>query len=56
MSGDEFCLDRYRQNAAMVQVYFEQLNFEAMEEVPVYLVLRSGIDTIKLSTQTQIRR
>jgi hypothetical protein len=37
-SGDDLCLERYRKNAAMVQVFYEELNYETMAESPSYTV------------------
>lgn len=35
---DDLCLERYRRNAAMIQVFYEELNFETMSESPAYTV------------------
>ncbi|CAI5442925.1 unnamed protein product [Caenorhabditis angaria] len=34
--GDNFCLENYRTNAAMVQIFYEELNYETMMESPAY--------------------
>ncbi|CAJ0564660.1 unnamed protein product, partial [Mesorhabditis spiculigera] len=36
VSGDSLCLEKYKKNAAMVQVFYEELNYETMEESPQY--------------------
>ncbi|KAK0395432.1 hypothetical protein QR680_001279 [Steinernema hermaphroditum] len=33
---DDLCLERYRKNAAMIQVFYEELNYETMTESPAY--------------------
>ena len=35
---DEICLDRYRKNAAMLHIFYEELNYETLTESPAYTV------------------
>uniref|UniRef100_A0A915PQI3 Uncharacterized protein n=1 Tax=Setaria digitata TaxID=48799 RepID=A0A915PQI3_9BILA len=35
---DDLCMERYRKNAAMVQVFYEELNYEILTETPAYTV------------------
>ncbi|CAD5215699.1 unnamed protein product [Bursaphelenchus xylophilus] len=34
--GDDMCMEKYRKNAAMIQIFFEELNFETLTESPAY--------------------
>ncbi|CCF23432.1 Degenerin-like protein unc-105 [Caenorhabditis elegans] len=36
LPGDFLCLEKYRKNAAMVQIFYEELNYETMQESPAY--------------------
>ncbi|ULU04323.1 hypothetical protein L3Y34_017240 [Caenorhabditis briggsae] len=36
LPGDFMCLEKYRKNAAMVQIFYEELNYETMKETPAY--------------------
>ncbi|CAD6191735.1 unnamed protein product [Caenorhabditis auriculariae] len=36
LPGDYLCLERYRKNAAMLQIFYEELNYETMMESPAY--------------------
>lgn len=36
--GDDLCMERYRKNAAMIQVFYEELNYETLTETPTYTV------------------
>lgn len=31
-------MEKYRKNAAMIQIFFEELNFETLTESPAYTV------------------
>jgi amiloride-sensitive sodium channel len=33
---DDLCMEKYRKNAAMVQVFYEELNYETLTETPAY--------------------
>lgn len=33
---DDLCMEKYRKNAAMIQVFYEELNYETMIESPAY--------------------
>lgn len=33
---DDLCMEKYRKNAAMIQIFFEELNFETLSETPAY--------------------
>jgi hypothetical protein len=35
---DDLCMEKYRKNAAMIQIFFEELNFETLSETPSYSV------------------
>lgn len=35
---DDLCMEKYRKNAAMVQVFYEELNYETLVESPAYPV------------------
>lgn len=35
---NEKCLERYRENAAMLQIFYEELNYETLTESPAYTV------------------
>lgn len=35
---DDLCMEKYRKNAAMIQIFFEELNFETLSEAPAYSV------------------
>lgn len=35
---DDLCMERYRRNAAMIQVFYEELNYETLTETPAYTV------------------
>ncbi|KJH44648.1 degenerin [Dictyocaulus viviparus] len=35
-SGDFMCLEKYRKNAAMIQIFYEELNYETLQETPAY--------------------
>ncbi|KAJ1349393.1 hypothetical protein KIN20_004955 [Parelaphostrongylus tenuis] len=34
--GDFMCLEKYRKNAAMIQIFYEELNYEILRETPAY--------------------
>ncbi|XGW10769.1 hypothetical protein V3C99_012346 [Haemonchus contortus] len=34
--GDFLCLEKYRKNAAMIQIFYEELNYETLRETPAY--------------------
>ncbi|CAI4232087.1 unnamed protein product [Auanema sp. JU1783] len=34
--GDHLCLEQYRKNAAMIQIFYEELNYETLQETPSY--------------------
>lgn len=34
--GDFLCLEKYRKNAAMIQIFYEELNYETLQETPAY--------------------
>ncbi|KAE9413773.1 hypothetical protein Angca_002758, partial [Angiostrongylus cantonensis] len=34
--GDFMCLEKYRKNAAMIQIFYEELNYETLQETPAY--------------------
>ena len=36
--GDFMCLEKYRKNAAMIQIFYEELNYETLQETPAYTV------------------
>ncbi|CAB3404499.1 unnamed protein product [Caenorhabditis bovis] len=36
LPGDLMCLEKYRKNAAMVQIFYEELNYETLQESPAY--------------------
>lgn len=38
--GDFMCLEKYRKNAAMIQIFYEELNYETLQETPAYTVCR----------------
>uniref|UniRef100_A0A914Z1Q6 Uncharacterized protein n=1 Tax=Panagrolaimus superbus TaxID=310955 RepID=A0A914Z1Q6_9BILA len=33
---DDLCMEKYRKNAAMIQVFYEELNYETLTETPAY--------------------
>lgn len=33
---DDLCLEKYRKNAAMIQVFYEELNYETLTESAAY--------------------
>lgn len=35
---DDLCMEKYRKNAAMIQIFYEELNYETMTETPAYTV------------------
>jgi hypothetical protein len=35
-SADDLCMEKYRTNAAMIQVFYEELNYETLSESPAY--------------------
>nr|CAD2184833.1 unnamed protein product [Meloidogyne enterolobii] len=35
-SSDDLCMEKYRTNAAMIQVFYEELNYETLSESPAY--------------------
>lgn len=35
---DYMCLEKYRKNAAMVQIFYEELNYETLIETEAYSV------------------
>ncbi|KAF7638639.1 hypothetical protein Mgra_00002017 [Meloidogyne graminicola] len=35
-SIDDLCMEKYRTNAAMIQVFYEELNYETLSESPAY--------------------
>lgn len=35
---DDLCMEQYNKNAAMVQVFYEELNYETLTETPTYTV------------------
>uniref|UniRef100_A0A914VEX6 Uncharacterized protein n=1 Tax=Plectus sambesii TaxID=2011161 RepID=A0A914VEX6_9BILA len=41
---DDLCLERYRRNAAMIQVFYEELNYESMSESPSYTFVSAIAD------------
>ncbi|CAJ0959859.1 unnamed protein product, partial [Mesorhabditis belari] len=43
-SGDYLCLEKYKKNAAMIQVFYEELNYETMEESPQYTLTSALAD------------
>lgn len=36
--NDDLCMEKYRKNAAMIQVFYEELNYETLIENPAYTV------------------
>ena len=36
--GEHMCLEKYRVNAAMVQIFYEELNYETLSESEAYSV------------------
>uniref|UniRef100_A0A914RGD6 Amiloride-sensitive sodium channel n=1 Tax=Parascaris equorum TaxID=6256 RepID=A0A914RGD6_PAREQ len=36
--NDDLCMERYRKNAAMLQIFYEELNYETLTEAPAYTV------------------
>lgn len=36
--NDDLCMERYRKNAAMIQIFYEELNYETLTETPAYTV------------------
>uniref|UniRef100_A0A914C4J5 Uncharacterized protein n=1 Tax=Acrobeloides nanus TaxID=290746 RepID=A0A914C4J5_9BILA len=34
--NDDLCMEKYRKNAAMIQVFYEELNYETLTESPAY--------------------
>ncbi|VDM91990.1 unnamed protein product [Onchocerca ochengi] len=43
-SVDDLCMERYRRNAAMVQVFYEELNYETLTETPAYTLTSALAD------------
>ncbi|VDO15164.1 unnamed protein product [Brugia timori] len=41
---DDLCMERYRRNAAMVQVFYEELNYETLTETPAYTLTSALAD------------
>ena len=37
-ADDDLCMEKYLRNAAMIQVFYEELNYETMAEVAAYPV------------------
>jgi hypothetical protein len=37
-SNDDLCMEKYRKNAAMIQVFYEELNYETLSEIVGYTV------------------
>ncbi|KAI1727475.1 amiloride-sensitive sodium channel domain-containing protein [Ditylenchus destructor] len=37
--SDDLCMEKYRKNAAMIQVFYEELNYETLIESPAYTFL-----------------
>jgi amiloride-sensitive sodium channel len=35
---DDLCMEKYRKNAAMIQVFYEELNYETLTETPAYTI------------------
>lgn len=56
-------MEKYRKNAAMIQVFYEELNYETLSEIVGYTVSwkflkldRRKIDLLKLSVSQSFRR
>ncbi|EFO27882.2 amiloride-sensitive sodium channel [Loa loa] len=41
---DDLCMERYRRNAAMIQVFYEELNYETLTETPAYTLTSALAD------------
>lgn len=41
-SNDALCMEKYRINAAMIQVFYEELNYQTLAESPAYSVSEGG--------------
>uniref|UniRef100_A0A183DRR3 Degenerin-like protein unc-105 n=1 Tax=Gongylonema pulchrum TaxID=637853 RepID=A0A183DRR3_9BILA len=41
---DDLCMERYRKNAAMIQIFYEELNYETMTETPAYTITSALAD------------
>lgn len=35
-ASNDLCMEKYKKNAAMVQIFYEELNFETLTESPAY--------------------
>lgn len=46
--GDYMCLEKYRKNAAMIQIFYEELNYETLQETPAYTVILFELKEIEL--------
>lgn len=53
--GDDLCIEKYQKNAAMIQVFYEELNYETLIESPAYTVgnfpWRKNIHVLLLSSR-----
>jgi hypothetical protein len=43
--NDDLCMEKYRKNAAMIQVFYEELNYETLTESPAYTASDSKDDS-----------
>ncbi|VBB26492.1 unnamed protein product [Acanthocheilonema viteae] len=41
---DDLCMERYRKNAAVIQVFYEELNYETLTETPSYTLTSALAD------------
>ncbi|KAM3718505.1 Degenerin-like protein [Dirofilaria immitis] len=44
ISTDDLCMERYRKNAAMIQIFYEELNYETLTETPAYTLTSALAD------------
>uniref|UniRef100_A0A0M3JUD3 Degenerin-like protein unc-105 (inferred by orthology to a C. elegans protein) n=1 Tax=Anisakis simplex TaxID=6269 RepID=A0A0M3JUD3_ANISI len=42
--SDDLCMERYRKNAAMLQIFYEELNYETLTESPAYTLTSALAD------------
>ncbi|VDM40283.1 unnamed protein product [Toxocara canis] len=42
--NDDLCMERYRKNAAMLQIFYEELNYETLTEAPAYTLTSALAD------------
>ncbi|CAG9530017.1 unnamed protein product [Cercopithifilaria johnstoni] len=43
-AADDLCMERYRKNAAMIQIFYEELNYETLTETPTYTLTSALAD------------